>query len=94
MESEEKEFLLGQIMYLLGTEDKYSAKLYHYIDDMGIESVPCSASEIDLKELNKAEFGLLKRIEFEDLILRNLIEEEIERRSYADKRNRGNQAVA
>jgi len=80
MESEDKELILGQLMYLLGIEGMYNCKLYHYINDMGIDPIECEDNDIDLKELNKHEFGLLKRINFDSLTLRTIIEEEQERR--------------
>jgi len=75
-----QEFILAQIMYLLSEEDKYSSKLYHYIDDIGLEPIECNPTELDLKQMNKAEFSLLKRVNFDNLDIRRAIEEECERR--------------
>lgn len=81
METEIRELVLGQLMYLLSQEDKYSCKIYHYIDDMGLEPIECtSIIDVDLTQLNKLEFGLLKRINIEDITFRMMVEEEEERR--------------
>lgn len=65
---------LGQLMYLLQQEDKYSSKLYRYLIDNEVEPEECEVADVDLSELNKAEFGMLKQVSFNDFLLRENIE--------------------
>lgn len=87
MESDERVLVLEQLMFLLSAEDNYTSKLYHYIDDMGLDPIECYIEEVDLTVLNKYEFGLLKRINFENMDIRVVIEEECNRRkSYGNRK--------
>jgi len=67
---------LGKLMHVLEMENKYGSKMYHYLEDSGIEPEECETSELNLSILNKHEFGLLKQVSFDDFLLREVIEEE------------------
>ncbi|HSH51470.1 MAG TPA: hypothetical protein VK982_07070 [Bacteroidales bacterium] len=71
---------LSILMYLLEEENKYSSKLYHYLEDNGVIPEKGTASEFDPSTLNKYEFGLLKQIYFSNLLLREIIFNESSRR--------------
>lgn len=72
---------LSKVMYLLETENKYSSKMYHHLENIGVEPEPCDASELDLSILNKHDFGLLRQVNFDDLALCSIIETEKEKRN-------------
>jgi len=72
---------LGKLMHVLSIENKYSSKLYHYIEDLDLMPIECDTSELNLSKLNKHEFGLLKQINFDDFLLREMIEEEKTKRN-------------
>jgi hypothetical protein len=72
---------LSKVMYLLEVENKYSSKMYQHLENLGYESSPCDASELNLSLLNKYDFGLLRQVNFDDLALRSIIETEKEKRN-------------
>ncbi len=72
---------LEKLMFILDSENKYSSKMYHHIEDLGLEPVKCDVSELNFSELNKHEFGLLKQINFDDFLLREMVEEEKAKRN-------------
>lgn len=78
------DFTLAQIMYILSLEEKYSSKFYHYLESFIEEPIKCTPYEIDLKTLNKHDFGMLKNFRFDDFDMRELIEIETKRRNHGN----------